>query len=96
MMQATWNGKVIAQSDVTVVVEGNHYFPIESVNRDILSPSSTTTVCHWKGTSNYYTLTDGDDESVDAVWFYETPKPEAAAIKDHVAFSRDVDVAEAP
>ena len=96
MMQAIWNGKVIAQSDATVVVEGNHYFPIDGVSRDVLSPSSTTSVCPWKGTANYYTLADGDAESVDAAWFYEAPKPEGAAIEDHVAFWRDVEVIEAP
>lgn len=85
MVKATWNGEVIAESDKTVVVEGNHYFPRESVKAE-LKPSKTTSVCPWKGTAEYYTVVAGGKENVDAGWYYSSPKPEAAQIKDHVAF----------
>ncbi len=91
-MRATWNDEVIAESDNTVVVEGNHYFPPGSVNKKHLTPSSTTTVCPWKGTAHYYTVAVGDDENRDAAWYYPDPKEAAAEIKDHIAFWRGVDV----
>ena len=91
-MKATWNGEVIAQSDDTAVVEGNHYFPPDSVNRDRLRPSSTTSVCPWKGTASYYDVVAGDEINRDAAWYYPEPKPAAAQIKDHVAFWQGVQV----
>jgi uncharacterized protein (DUF427 family) len=93
-MKAIWNDTVIAQSNATVVVEGNHYFPAESVNRDYLKPSDTTTVCPWKGTANYYTVTVGDRSNPDAAWYYATPKPAARQIEGHIAFWRGVRVVE--
>ncbi len=92
MATAIWNGVVIAQSDDTVVVEGNHYFPAASVNAEYLKPSSTTTVCHWKGTAHYYTVAANGSESKDAAWYYPEPSTEATQIKDHIAFWRGVKV----
>lgn len=91
-MKATWNGKTIAQSDATIVVEGNHYFPPDSVDRSFLEPSDTHTVCPWKGTASYYTLGVDGDKNPDAAWYYPQPKDAAAEIKDHVAFWRGVEV----
>jgi uncharacterized protein (DUF427 family) len=86
-MKAVWNGVVIAESDNTVVVEGNHYFPADSVNRKWFSESSRTSVCPWKGTANYYDLTDGDGvENKNAAWYYPNPKDSAKNIKKYVAF----------
>ncbi|GLZ37574.1 DUF427 domain-containing protein [Actinokineospora sp. NBRC 105648] len=92
MATASWNGETIAESDDTVIVEGNHYFPIESVHQHLLRPSETTSVCPWKGTANYYTLHVNGEENVDAVWYYADPKAEAANIKGHVAFWKGVDI----
>ncbi|MEU9836227.1 DUF427 domain-containing protein [Streptosporangium sp. NPDC048047] len=92
MATARWNGEIIARSDDTRVVEGNHYFPIESVFPQYLRPSETTTVCPWKGTANYYTLEVDGKQNPDAAWFYADPKPEAAQIKGRVAFWRGVEV----
>jgi uncharacterized protein (DUF427 family) len=92
MATATWNGTVIAQSDSTEMVEGNHYFPLASVNPAYLKPSGKHTVCPWKGTASYYTLDVDGRENPDAAWYYPEPKDAAAQIKDHVAFWRGVDV----
>jgi uncharacterized protein (DUF427 family) len=73
-MKATWNGKILAESDETIYIEGNQYFPPASVNRDFLVDSDFSTVCHWKGTSNYYDLVDGDTKAANAAWYYPTPK----------------------
>jgi len=91
-MKAIWNGKVIAESNDTVVVEGNHYFPADSLPQDLLQPSATTTVCGWKGTANYYSLNVDGKINTDAVWYYADPKPAAAEIKGRVAFWRGVQV----
>lgn len=91
-MKALWNGQVIADSPDTVVVEGNHYFPLESVNRALLEQSQTTTVCPWKGTANYYSLNVNGARNADAVWYYAQPKPAAAQIAGRVAFWRGVEV----
>jgi uncharacterized protein (DUF427 family) len=91
-MRAVWNGEVVAESEDTVVVEGNHYFPMESVRQDLLRPSSTTSVCPWKGTASYYTLEVGGQQNRDAVWTYPTPKDAAAQIAGRVAFWKGVDV----
>ena len=92
MARAVWNGEVLAESDDTVIVEGNHYFPAASVRPDVIRPSSTTTVCPWKGTASYYTIVAGGKENPDAAWYYPTPKDAAAEIKDRVAFWRGVTV----
>ena len=91
-MKAIWKDKVIAESNDTVVVENNHYFPLHSVNQAYLEPSHTTTVCGWKGTANYYTLKVDGDSNVDAVWYYAEPKSAAAQIKGRVAFWKGVRV----
>jgi uncharacterized protein (DUF427 family) len=92
MARATWNGEVIAESDETVVVEGNHYFPMASVRDGVLSDSDTTSVCPWKGTATYFSVLVGGDVNTDAAWTYPTPKDAAAEIKDHVAFWKGVTV----
>ena len=91
-MKAIWNGEVIAQSDDTVIVEGNHYFPLSSVNQSILKPSKKTSSCPWKGKANYYTLIVGGAENTDAAWYYETPKDAAKKIAGRVAFWKGVQV----
>ncbi len=89
-----WNGEIIADSESTVVVEGNHYFPPESVAKKHLKPSPTTTECSWKGTAHYYSVVVGGEENRDAAWYYPDPKEAAAEIKDHIAFWRGVDLLE--
>ena len=91
-MQAVWNNTVIAESNDTVVVERNHYFPLASVKAEYLVPSDTTTVCSWKGTANYYTLKIGGETNPDAVWYYAEPKDAAKQIRGHVAFWKGVEV----
>ena len=91
MATARWNGTVIATSTETVVVEGNHYFPRDSVTAT-LQDSNTTTVCPWKGTASYFCVVVGEDVNVDAAWYYPTPKDAAAEIKDRVAFWKGVTV----
>jgi uncharacterized protein (DUF427 family) len=93
-MKAVWNGTVIAESDDTVVVEGNHYFPRASLRDDVVRPSDTHSVCPWKGTASYYSLALEGGESRDAVWYYPEPKDAAREIKDRVAFWKDVKVTE--
>jgi uncharacterized protein (DUF427 family) len=92
MTTASWNGTVIAESDDIVTVEGNAYFPRAAVRDDVLRPSSTTTVCPWKGTASYYTLEVDGRTNPDAAWFYPEPKDAAAEIRDRVAFWRGVTV----
>ena len=91
-MRALWKDAVIAQSDDTEVVEGNHYFPAESVDRSLLVDSATTTVCGWKGTANYYSIRVGGDENRDAAWYYAQPKDAAKQIKGRIAFWKGVKV----
>ncbi|MDY7548616.1 DUF427 domain-containing protein [Glaciimonas sp. Gout2] len=93
-MKAIWNDMVIAESDDTVVVEGNHYFPRTSIDSDLLKPSETTSNCHWKGTANYYTLEVGGKMNPDAVWYYPEPKDAAKEIRGRVAFWKGVKVTE--
>ncbi|HEX6158789.1 MAG TPA: DUF427 domain-containing protein [Thermoanaerobaculia bacterium] len=91
-MKATWNGTTIAESDDTVVVEGNHYFPLESVNRELLRDSSTHTTCPWKGIASYYDVVVGDNVNKDACWYYPEPKEAAKEIRGRVAFWKGVRV----
>lgn len=93
-MKAVWNGQIIAQSNETVVVEGNHYFPAASVRAEYLRPSQTHTVCPWKGTASYYTLEVGDQQNPDAAWYYPEPKSAAEQIRGRVAFWKGVKVSE--
>lgn len=92
MTKAIWNGATIADSGDTVVVEGNHYFPRESVDASALRRSDTHTTCPWKGLASYYTLAVNGAENRDAAWYYPDPKPAAAEIKDHIAFWKGVRV----
>lgn len=94
-MRATWNEAVIAESNETVVVEGNHYFPVEAVNRAYLEPSATHTICPWKGEASYYSLKVNGETNKDAAWYYPAPKEAAAEIKDRVAFWKGVKVEDA-
>jgi uncharacterized protein (DUF427 family) len=72
--KATWNGQVLAESDQTIRIEGNHYFPPESVNKEFFTPSETHTICPWKGEASYYNVVVGDDVNDDAAWYYPVPK----------------------
>lgn len=92
MPKAEWNGVLIAQSDDTVVVEGNHYFPPESINGDLLTPSTHTSVCGWKGTAHYHSLIVEGAVNKDAAWYYPEPKSAAANIKGRIAFWKGVKV----
>ena len=91
-MKATWNGVTLAESDDTVVVEGNHYFPPDALVDAHFRPSETTSVCPWKGTARYYDVVVGDAVNRDAAWTYPDPKPAAARIAGRVAFWRGVRV----
>jgi uncharacterized protein (DUF427 family) len=92
MPRATFNGETIAESDATIVVEGNHYFPAESVNAALLEDSDTTTVCGWKGTASYKTVVAGGERAVDGAWFYPEIKEAAKEINGYYAFWNGVKV----
>jgi uncharacterized protein (DUF427 family) len=92
MPKAIWNGAVLAESDDTVVVEGNHYFPVAAVKPEHLRPSEHHTVCPWKGTASYYDVTVGGDVNPNAAWYYPTPKEAAKEITGRVAFWKGVKV----
>jgi uncharacterized protein (DUF427 family) len=92
MAKATWAGKTIADSNSTVVVEGNQYFPPEAVGKEFLKPSSHTTVCSWKGTAHYYHVEVDGLKNENAAWYYPEPKAAAAEIKDRIAFWKGVKV----
>ncbi|MEO8734573.1 MAG: DUF427 domain-containing protein [Flavobacteriales bacterium] len=91
-MKALWNGKTLAESADTVVVEGNHYFPADAIKKAYFKPSATHTLCPWKGTASYYTLAVDGKENPDAAWYYPEPKDAAKEIKEHVAFWKGVEV----
>ncbi len=91
-MKAIWNGKVIAESNDIVNVEGNAYFPAESVKKEYLKNSETQTVCHWKGTASYYNLEVNGKTNDDAVWYYPTPSGLAKSITNRVAFWKGVEI----
>ncbi len=93
-MKAIWNGTVLAQSDQTTVVEGNHYFPLDSIHKEHFSASETHTGCSWKGTASYYTLEAGGVTNPDAAWYYPEPKPGAEQVAGRVAFWKGVQVTE--
>ncbi len=92
MVKAVWNGETIADSDDTVVVEGNHYFPRDSVKPGALLPSETTSGCPWKGIASYHSVQAGGATNADAAWYYPEPKPAAAEIRDRIAFWKGVAV----
>lgn len=85
-MKATWNGTVLAKSDDTIVVEGNHYFPPEAVSKEFFKSSNTHTTCPWKGEASYYSVEVKGEENKDAAWYYPEPKEAAKNIKNYVAF----------
>jgi uncharacterized protein (DUF427 family) len=91
-MKAVWNGETIARSDETIVIEGNHYFPPESVNRELLQESVTHTTCPWKGVASYYHLVVDGKTNKDAAWYYPEPKSAAKAITGYIAFWKGVEV----
>ena len=93
-MKATWNGQTIAESNDTIVVENNHYFPKDSMTSAFLTDSQTHTTCPWKGLASYYSLTVDGKTNTDAAWYYPDPKPAASQIKDYVAFWKGVQVTE--
>lgn len=91
-MKAIWKNKVIAESNNTIVVEGNHYFPPESINHSYLTKTDHTTICGWKGVANYYSVVVDGDVNQNAAWVYNTPKEQAANIKDYLAFWKGVEI----
>ncbi len=91
-MKAIWKGRVLAESEQTRVVEGNHYFPPSSVHLEFFEDSATETVCGWKGTARYKTLVVDGERNPDAAWYYPDPKGAAAEIRDHYAFWRGVQI----
>ncbi|RMH65478.1 MAG: DUF427 domain-containing protein [Calditrichaeota bacterium] len=93
-MKAIWNNTVIAQSDATIVVEGNHYFPPDSVNKKWLVESDTRTICPWKGQAHYYTIKVGSEENKDAAWYYPKTSEAARPIENYIAFWRGVHITE--
>ena len=92
MAKALWNDTVIAESADTKMVEGNHYFPPDSVKKDFFRDSATTSVCGWKGTARYYTLVVDGKENADAAWYYPEPKAAASQIAGRIAFWKGVKV----
>jgi len=91
-MKAIWNGQVLAESNETIVIENNHYFPPNTINQEFFKSTDTHTVCPWKGLASYYTIVIDGNENTDAAWYYPEPKEAAAGIKDYVAFWRGVTV----
>jgi uncharacterized protein (DUF427 family) len=91
-MKATWRGATLAESDDTVVVEGNHYFPADSIRSEYFRDSDSQTSCHWKGEASYKTVIVDGEENPDAAWYYQEPKDAAAEIKDRIAFWHGVEV----
>ena len=92
MAKAIWKGAVLAESNQCVLVEGNHYFPPQSVHKEYLRTSNTHTECPWKGTASYYHIEVNGERNSDAAWFYPEPRAAARNIKDHVAFWKGVHV----
>lgn len=93
-MKAIWNDVVIAESDATKVVEGNHYFPPDAINKDYFESNAKTTTCPWKGEASYFDVVVDAERNAGAAWYYPNPKDAAAEIKDHVAFWNGVEVVE--
>ena len=91
-MKAIWNGAVLAQSDDTVVVDGNHYFPADAIDTSRFEDSETHTTCSWKGLASYKTVVVDGERNADAAWFYPEPSEEAAMVTDRIAFWRGVEV----
>ena len=94
MTVAKWNGKILAQSNKTIIIEGNHYFPPKSMNDEFFENSDYQTTCHWKGQANYYHLNVENKKNKNAAWYYPNPKPEAENIKNYIAFWKGVEIFE--
>jgi len=93
-MKAIWKNKVLSESDDTIIIENNHYFPADSIHLEYFTASDTTTECNWKGTAHYYTLNVDDEINKDAAWYYLSPEDAAKEITGYVAFWRGVEVVE--
>ena len=93
-MKAIWKDALLAESDETIVVETNHYFPPDSIKKDFFQPSDTVSFCPWKGDASYYTIKVGDELNKDAAWFYPDPKEKALNIKNYIAFWKGVEIIE--
>ncbi len=93
-MKAIWENQILADSNETIIIENNHYFPPSSLNIQYFQKSDTTTICPWKGTASYYTILVDNKENIDAAWYYPSPKEAASEIIDHVAFWHGVEVIE--
>lgn len=93
-MKAIWNGKVLADSNNTIIIEGNHYFPPDTVNWELFKNSETSTVCPWKGTASYHDIIVDGETNTDAAWFYQEPKYAAEKLKNYIAFWKGVEVVE--
>jgi len=91
-MKAIWKNKILAESNKTIVVENNYYFPLSSLNIKYFVKSETTSLCPWKGTASYYTIVANSEKNVDAAWYYSSPKEEAKEIVNHVAFWNGVKI----
>lgn len=91
-MEAVWNNKIIAKSDETIIVEGNHYFPPNSINKEYLEESSQTTVCPWKGTAAYFNIEVDGQSNKGAAWYYPNPSEAAKEIKNYIAFWKGVEI----
>lgn len=91
-MKAIWNNVILAESDETIVIEGNHYFPADSINKEFFKATATHTVCSWKGTASYYSIVVDGKENTDAAWYYPETKEEAKEIEGYIAFWKGVEV----
>ncbi len=91
-MKALWNNQILAESDDTIVIEGNHYFPRQSINEEFFKESNSHTICPWKGQASYYSLAVDGETNEDAAWYYPDPKEPAKGFKDYVAFWKGVEV----
>jgi uncharacterized protein (DUF427 family) len=94
MVRANWNGKVLAESDRTIIVEGNHYFPPDSVNQEYFKPSNHHTQCSWKGTASYYDVEVDGKTNWNAAWYYPTPQLAANQIAGYIAFWHGIEVSQ--
>ncbi|WP_297335256.1 DUF427 domain-containing protein [Algoriphagus sp.] len=93
-MKATWNNQILAESEQTIIIEGNHYFPPDSIKREFFKKSDTQTSCPWKGEASYYEIQVDGKVNPDAAWYYPSPKPAAAQIKNYIAFWKGVSVSQ--
>lgn len=91
-MKVSWKGQLLAESNDTIVIENNHYFPPSSINKQFYIKSETTTICPWKGTASYYSIVVNNELNKDAAWYYPNPKEAATEIKDYIAFWNDVEI----